>query len=146
MAIINPYLIFEGKTEQAFNFYKSVFGGEFETLKRMKDMPKSPFQFTNEEAEWILHVALPIGPQNLLMGSDVISAAGQKVHMGDNVQISLNVDSEEEARQLFDGLSAGGQIEMPLDNTFWGALFGSFTDQFGIKWMVNYQHTLPSEF
>lgn len=91
-----------------------------------------------------MHVALPIGQHNVLMGSDIIASAGHQVVNGSNMQISLNVDSEQEARHLFNGLSANGEVEMPLENTFWGALFGSFTDQFGVKWMVNYQHTAVS--
>jgi PhnB protein len=141
MAVINPYLIFDGQAEQAFNFYKSVFGGEFATLMRMGDIPDEPYVLTDAEKNFITHVSLPIGQHNFLMGSDIIKSAGHQVSIGSNIQISLNVESEEEARHLFNGLSVNGEIEMPLENTFWGALFGSFTDQFGIKWMINYQHT-----
>lgn len=139
--IINPYLIFDGTTEQAFNFYKSVFGGEFSALMRMQDVPDNPYPLASDEKNRITHISLPIGANNSLMGSDIIPSAGHQVIYGSNVQLSLNVDSEAEARHLFDNLSIDGHVEMPLQTMFWGALFGSFTDQFGIKWMINYQHT-----
>lgn len=144
MATMNTYLIFNGQAEQAFNFYKSVFAGELSELSRMDNIPDNPYPLTDEEKNRLVHVALPIGQHNVLMGSDIIASAGHQVVNGSNMQISLNVDSEQEARHLFNGLSAKGEVEMPLENTFWGALFGSFTDQFGVKWMVNYQHTAAS--
>lgn len=141
MATINTYLIFDGKAEQAFQFYKSVLGGEFTEFRRMDNIPDNPYPLTDAEKNRLVHVALPIGQHNFLMGSDIIPSAGHQVVTGSNVQVSLNVDSEQEARDLFNGLSANGDVEMPLENTFWGALFGSFTDQFGVKWMINYQHS-----
>lgn len=139
--IINPYLNFNAQTEQAFNFYKSVFGGEFTHFQRMGNVPDLPFELSDAEQQLVMHVSLPIDQGITLMGSDILESAGHTLTVGNNVYVSLNVDSAEEAHRLFNALSVNGEIEMPLENTFWGALFGSFTDQFGIKWMVNYQHT-----
>ena len=135
MATINTYLNFNGNTEEAFNFYKSVFGGEFRTLQRLKDTPEAD-KIALKEQEKIMHVALPIGG-NLLMGTDVLESM-PKVIFGTNSSISIDAASEEEANRLFNGLSTGGKIEMPLEKMFWGAYFGFFTDKFGVQWMVNY--------
>ena len=135
MATINTYLNFNGNTEEAFNFYKSVFGGEFRTLQRLKDTPEADKIPLNEQ-EKIMHVALPIGG-NLLMGTDVLESM-PKVIFGTNSAISIDAASEEEANRLFNGLSTGGKIEMPLEKMFWGAYFGFFIDKFGVQWMVNY--------
>jgi PhnB protein len=137
MATINSYLTFNGETEEAFNFYKSVFGGEFVTLQRFKDMPDDGSMPAGDQNK-ILHVAFPIGG-NVLMGSDV----GEKmpaVVKGTNFSISIGTDSEEEATRIFNGLSAGGTVTMPLGKMFWGAWFGMFNDKFGIQWMVNYDY------
>ena len=136
MATVNTYLNFNGNTEEAFNFYKSVFGGEFTTLQRFKDTPHAD-KIPASEQEKIMHVALPIGG-NVLMGTDVGETMPQ-VTFGTNSSISLSPESEEEAHKLFNGLSAGGKITMPLEKMFWDALFGMFTDKFGIQWMVNYE-------
>ena len=138
MATVNTYLNFNGNTEEAFNFYKSVFGGEFTTLQRFKDTPHADKIPANEQ-EKIMHVALPIGG-NVLMGTDVGETMPQ-VTFGTNSSISLSPESEEEAHKLFNGLSAGGKVTMPLEKMFWGALFGMFTDKFGIQWMVNYEYS-----
>jgi|TARA_R110000850_G_scaffold30630_2_gene84152 PhnB protein len=141
MTTLNPYLNFNGNAKEAFNFYKSVFGGEFLGLQRFKDMPedeKSPGHLPEEYQDLILHIALPIG-NNILMASDCIEAFGQKAVFGSSNYISVQPDSEAETRRIFNGLSAGGEIEMPLEEMFWGDLFGSFTDKFGIKWMVNFE-------
>ena len=135
MATINTYLNFNGNTEEAFNFYKSVFGGEFRTLQRLKDTPEAD-KIALKEQEKIMHVALPIGG-NLLMGTDVLESM-PKVIFGTNSSISIDAASEEEANRLFNGLSTGGKIEMSLEKMFWGAYFGFFTDKFGVQWMVNY--------
>ena len=135
MATINTYLNFNGNTEEAFNFYKSVFGGEFTTLQRLKDTPEAD-KVPASEQEKIMHVALPIG-SNLLMGTDVLESM-PKVKFGTNSSISIDAASEEEATRLFNGLSAGGKVEMPLEKMFWGAYFGFFIDKFGVQWMVNY--------
>ena len=139
MAAINPYLTFAGNCEEAFNFYKSVFGGEFAFIGRFKDMP-SDTPMPEEEGNKVMHVALPISKETVLMGSDSSDAFGQVTVMGNNISISINTESEEEATQLFNGLSEGGKVTMPLDKTFWGAYFGMFTDKFGIHWMVNYDY------
>lgn len=139
--IMNPYLNFNGQAEQAFQFYQSIFGGEFSYFSRMGDVPDLPFPLCDTDKQRVMHVSLPIDQGITLMGSDIIESAGQTLTVGNHVHVSLNVDSADEAKRLFNALSANGTINMPLDNTFWGALFGSLTDQFGIQWMVNYQHT-----
>lgn len=138
MAKINPYLNFDGKAEEAFNFYKSVFGGEFVGgINRMSDAPGTE-NLSEEERNRVMHISLPIGGGNVLMASDIIPSAGHKLIEGNNNYISLSPDSREETEKLFNGLSAGGKIEMPLEDTFWGAYYGSFQDKFGIHWMVNF--------
>ena len=136
MLTINAYFNFMGNTEEAMNFYKSVFGGEFAFLQRMNDTPDADKLAAGDKNK-IMHVALPIGG-NLLMGTDVLESMPQ-VTFGTNSSICISPDSEEEAKKLFDGLSAGGQVGMPLEKMFWGALFGFFTDKFGVQWMVNYE-------
>lgn len=138
MATINPYLIFNGNCEEAFLFYQSVFGGEFPYIGKFKDMPPADGQELNpDDAERIMHVSLPIGGGSILMGSDSNSQSGD-VAFGANVSISINTESKAEADKLFNGLSAGGKVIMAMENTFWGAYFGMFVDQFGINWMVNF--------
>lgn len=138
MATINPYLNFDGKTEEAFNFYKSIFGGEFVGgFNRFKDMPDGD-KIPDNEKERIMHVALPIGNGSVLMGSDTMPSMGHSLSIGNNCYIAIAPESKEEASRLFDGLSAGGKVTMPLEDTFWGAYFGMFTDKFGVQWMVNY--------
>jgi PhnB protein len=139
MASVNPYLTFNGNCEEAFNFYKSVLGGEFPYIGRFKDMP-SETPIPDSQKEKIMHVSLPVGNGTFLFGSDTSPEFGGASHPGDNFSISINADSEEEATKLFNGLSAGGKVTMPLDKTFWGAFFGMFTDKFGINWMVNYDY------
>jgi len=138
MAAIHPYLTFNGNTEEAFNFYKSVFGGEFAGgINRFKDTPGSE-QMSAEDQQKVMHVALPIGNGDMLMASDYVEGMGAPYAQGNNFSITISTDTEEEARRLFDGLSAGGTVGMPLEKTFWADLFGMFTDKFGISWMVNY--------
>lgn len=139
MATINPYLNFSGNTEEAFNFYKSVFGGEFITLMRFKDAPEAD-KMPAGDREKVMHVSLPIGKGNVLMASDACESMGYTLTVGNNFYISINAESEEEADRLFNGLSAGGQVMMPLEKAFWGAYFGMFADKFGIQWMVNYDY------
>lgn len=136
MAKINPYLNFLGNTEEAFNFYRSVFGGEFLVLQRFKDTPHGD-NMPAEDKERIMHVALQVG-DNMLMGTDVLESAGQTLTFGNNLSIAIAPKSIEEATVIFNGLSAGAQVEVPLEKMFWGAIFGMLTDKFGIKWMVNY--------
>jgi len=140
MAQVNPYLTFNGNCEEAFDFYKSVFGGEFPYIGRYKDMPPMDGceAISEEEREKIMHVSLPISSETVLMGSDSSESFGHAPIVGTNFSISINADSVEEAEKLFNGLSAGGKIKMPLNKTFWGAYYGMFTDKFGINWMVNH--------
>ena len=137
MAAINPYLNFNGNTEEAFNFYKSVFGGEFLAVMRFKDNAECAKVSENDKNR-IMHIALPIGNGNILMATDSLESLGQKLTVGNNFYICLSPESKEEAEKLFNGLSADGKIEMPLQDMFWGAYYGSFADKFGVQWMVNY--------
>jgi len=140
MATINPYLSFEGNCEEAFNFYKSVFGGEFPYIGRYKDMPASDGKSCPPADEnKIMHISLPISKETILMGADVSKAMGHNNIVGNNISISITTGSEDEADKLFNGLSAGGKILMPLNKTFWGAYFGMFTDKFGFNWLVSYE-------
>ena len=141
MASINPYLIFNGNCEEAFLFYKSVFGGEFPYIGKCSDMPPSDDPNcpppSAEDADRIMHVSLPIGNGTILMGSDSNKQSGD-VAFGANVSLSINTDSRAEADKLFNGLSAGGNVIMAMENTFWGAYFGMFVDKFDIHWMINF--------
>ena len=142
MATVNVYLTFNGNAEEAFNFYKSVFGVEFAYIGRFKDMPidENCPPPSEEEGNRIMHVALPISKETVLMASDTTSAYGE-VTFGNNFSVSINTDSAAEADKLFAGLSAGGNIIMPMEKKFWGAYFGMFTDKFGINWMINFDET-----
>jgi PhnB protein len=135
MKAVNITLTFNGDAEAAFTFYRSVFGGEFIHIQRLKEMP-SPQPLPAEENEKILHISLPVGPA-VLSGMDVPSGRPQSVQ-GTNFMVSLDTSSEEETKRIFDSLSAGGVVMMPLADQFWGAYFGMFTDKFGIQWMLNY--------
>ncbi|WP_300598458.1 VOC family protein [Niabella sp.] len=137
MAKLNPYLNFDGNAEDAFNFYKSVFGGEFVGgVMRIGDAPGSE-NLSEEDKKRVMHVALPVGG-DLLMASDIVPSMGHKLTVGNNNYISIFPESREEADRLFNALSQGGKIEMPMADQFWGDYFGSFQDQFGIGWMINY--------
>ncbi|QIP16466.1 VOC family protein [Spirosoma aureum] len=139
MATLNPpYLNFNGNCEEAFTFYKSVFGGEFASITRYKDAP-SENPVPENEAEKIANIGYPIGQGGSLMGSDVPESYGKAI-IGTNVYVPVNTESEEEATRLFNGLSVGGQVMMPLDKTFWNAYFGMFTDKFGVQWMISYDY------
>ena len=140
MATINPYLNFMGQTEEDFKFYSAVFGGEFiGGLSRFKDAPDAD-KLPEDELHKVMHVALPIGKENTLMGTDALESMGHKVKEGNNISISVQADSKEEATDIFYKLAAGGEIIMPLEDAFWGAWFGMLTDKFGIQWMVNYNY------
>ena len=140
MPIVNIYLNFNGNCEEAFNFYKSVFGGEFPYIGRFKDMPPQegippmPEEMQNK----IMHVSLPTSKETMLMGSDTGGEWAPSYVQGNNFSISINPTSKEEADRLFNGLSEGGKVTMPLNDTFWGDYFGMFTDKFGINWMISY--------
>lgn len=136
MAAINPYLTFAGNTEAAFNFYKSVFGGEFPMVMRFKDTPENE-KITEENGNKIMHISLPVG-KSMLMGSDVLETDGEKFVIGNNMAISYSADTLEDAQKVFDGLSAGGKVTLPFSKQFWGDDFGMLTDSFGIDWMVSF--------
>ncbi|WP_240432852.1 VOC family protein [Taibaiella koreensis] len=136
---MNPYLNFDGKTEEAFNFYKSVFGGEFLAVHRMSEAPGTE-NLPEDERNRIMHISLPVDEHTVLMASDIVPSMGHTLTEGNGVHISLAPSSREEADKLFHGLSEGGKVEMPIGDTFWGAYFGSFKDRYGIYWMVNYQN------
>lgn len=139
MTTVNVYLNFDGQCEEAFAFYKSVFGGEFSYIGRFNEMPQDENNKLSEaDGNKIMHVSLPISAETNLFGSDTVGAWSPKLIQGNNYSISINASSKEEADRLFNGLSAGGQITMPLENTFWGAYFGMFVDKYGINWMVNF--------
>lgn len=140
MATVNPYLTFDSRCAEAFEFYKSVFGGEFSYLGKFKDMPPMEGQgpMSDADGEKVMHVSLPISKETVLMGSDSSEAFGQATIIGNNFSVSINTDSQQEADKLFGGLSVGGKVTMPMSKTFWGAYFGMFTDKFGIQWMVNF--------
>jgi PhnB protein len=137
MATINPYINFNGNAEEAFNFYKSVFGGEFEKVKRFKDLSTVAHLVKNHEADKIMHITLPIG-NNVLMGNDVPEMMGRVNENENRSKIAVSASSREEADRLFVGLSAGGSIEMPMDESPWGSYFGMFRDKFGIEWTVDF--------
>ena len=147
MATINLYLHFNGNAEEAFNFYKSVFGGEFATVSRFGDMPKGDggddaecsggMKIPESDLNKIMHISLLIGDGSVLMGSDVPEPMLEGFKQGDNFTISVNAESKEDADRLFNGLADGGKVEMPMGDAFWGAYFGMLKDKFGIGWMVN---------
>ena len=138
MTKVNIYLNFAGNAEEAFDFYKSVFGGEFASVIRFKDMPMPGVSIPREEADKIMHIGLPLGKDQMLMGSDVLESLGQRLTQGNNVYISVHPDSKQEADRLFTALSEGAQIEMAIAMQPWGDYWGSLRDRFGVLWMVNY--------
>jgi PhnB protein len=137
MALINPYINFNGNTEKAFNFYKSVFGGEFALIMRFKDMASPEYPVAEKEANKIMHIALPIG-KNVLMGNDVPESMGRVNENENRSKISVSAQSREEADRIFNGLSAGGSVEVPISDSPWGSYFGMFRDKYGIEWMVDF--------
>jgi len=139
MATLNPYLNFNGNCEAAFTFYKSVFGGEFTSINRFSEMPPNDNCVIDVKDEnKIMHVSLPIGTDSILLGSDMLETHEHKHIAGNNFSISIHPSSREETDKLFNGLSEGGNIIMPLADTFWNSYFGMFVDKFGISWMANY--------
>ncbi len=140
MTAINPYLNFAGNTEEAFNFYKSVFGGEFLAVTRFRDTPEAG-NVPENERDKIMHIALPIGNGNVLMATDALESMGHRLAAGNNFSLSIQPDSKPEAERLFNALSAGGKVDMPLEKAFWGAYFGMVKDRFGVQWMINYDES-----
>jgi len=142
MLSVNPYLSFNGLCEEAFLFYKSVFGGEFAYMGRYKDMPPQTGMAVNQDdLEKIMHVSLPVGNHSVLMGDDAITALSPPVTEGTNFSVSVNTGSADEARRIFAALAEGGLVKMNMEETFWGALFGMCTDRYGVHWMVNFDLT-----
>jgi len=137
MAQINPHINFNGNAEEAFTFYKSVFGGEFAMIMRFKDLSSSEFPVAENEANKIMYIALPIG-KNILMANDVPEIMGRVNENENRSKISISAESKEEADKLFNGLSEGGEIEMTIADSPWGSYFGMFRDKFGIEWMVDF--------
>jgi PhnB protein len=137
MVTINPYLNFMDNTEKAMNFYKSVFGGQFTTFERFKDIPGGE-KMSEEDQEKIMNITLPLGKGVSLMATDALESMGQVLIAGNNVHLSVHTDSEKDADKIFNALSVGGQIKLAMNKAFWGSYFGMLTDQFGIHWMVNF--------
>lgn len=138
MTTINTYLTFNGNCENAFDFYKSVFGGDYTHIGKFKDMPEDPkFPVAESDKEKIMHVSLPIG-NTVLMGSDTGGEWSANFIQGNNFSVSINTESKQEADRLYEHLSKGGKIIMPMNKTFWDSYFGMFTDKFGIQWMVSF--------
>ncbi len=144
MKTLNSYLNFDGQAEEAFNFYKSVFGGEFagNGIMRIGDIPDcDEMNITKAEKNRVMHVSLPIGNDSMLMASDIVPSMGQKLSVGNNNYINISPESREEADRLFSALSEGGEVEMPMKDQFWGDYFGSFKDKYGVCWMINFSRT-----
>lgn len=134
---MNPHINFNGNAEEAFNFYRSVFGGEFVKIMRFKDLASDDFPVSENEANKIMHIALPIG-KNILMANDVPESMGRTNENENRSKISISTESKEEADKLFNGLSQGGQVEMPISDSPWGSYFGMFRDKYGIEWMIDF--------
>ena len=140
MTKVNPYLSFKGTCEEAFNFYKSVFGNEFLYLGRFREMPENPdYPIQESDKDKIMHISLPINNETVLYGCDTTQVNDKSTVPDNNISLSIETDSMDEATRIFNGLSDGGIVTMPLDKTFWNAYFGMFTDKYGINWMVNYE-------
>jgi PhnB protein len=137
MPLLNPYLNLPGTTEEAFTFYKSVFGGEFKSVVRYKDTPEAE-KLTPQDRNKLMHISLPIGKDNLLMGTDVLESMGQKISTGDNIHLSVHTESKAEADRIFKALFVGGKVDLPIGDMFWGDYFGMGKDRFGVQWMVNF--------
>ena len=137
---INPYLNFNGNTEEAFNFYKSIFGGEFSAIQRYGEMPtcSEMGEMPENARDKIMHVALPIGEKNILMGTDALESMGQNFTTGDNFSVCISAENRAEADRVFAALATDGKVAMPLADAFWGDYFGMLTDRFGVQWMVNF--------
>jgi PhnB protein len=137
MATINPHINFNGNALEAFEFYKSVFGGEFTTVTRFKEMQNTGMPISPGDAEKIMHIAFPIG-KSILMGNDVPEFMGKTNENENRSKIAIAVESREEADKIFSGLSVGGTVEMPMANSPWESYFGMFRDKYGIEWMIDF--------
>jgi PhnB protein len=139
MATVHPYFNFLGNTEEVFNFYRSVFGGEFLNLTRFSDMPDMSGNLSDADKNKIMHIALPINKEVMLMGTDALESLGQTATNGTSISLAITPDSKEDGERIFKALSAGGSVEVPYDKAPWGAWFAMFNDKYGIKWMVNFE-------
>lgn len=140
MVKFNIYLNFAGKAEEAFNFYKSIFGGEFSTITRYKDMPSMGAELSTSDENKLINISLPLSKDNVLMGSDVMESRGRVLKIGNNVRISIAPESKAEADRIFNALSSGGMVEMPMADQPWNAYYGSLKDKYDINWMINYAY------
>lgn len=138
MALINPHVNFNGNAEEAFKFYQSVFGGTFAKIVRFKDLESEDFPVAENEKDKIMHIALPVGKTGMLMGNDVPESMGPTNENENRSKIVITAETKEEADHLFNGLSAGGQVEFPIGDSPWGTYFGMFRDKYGIEWMVEF--------
>jgi PhnB protein len=147
MASVSIYLNFNGNCEEAFNFYKSVFGGSFPYVGRYKDMPSGEDgqTFSGDQGEKIMHISLAISDGNYIMGSDTGGEWAKDYRQGNNFSISINAQNQKEADRIFKGLAEGGTITMPLNKTFWGDYFGMLTDKFGVNWMMSFNEHHPKK-
>ena len=144
MATLNPYLNFAGNCEEAFNFYKSIFGGEFPYVGRFRDMPpQEGMEIPDNFKDKIMHISLPISKETTLMGSDTGGDWAPNLRVGNNISLSISTDSKAEADRIFNALSEGGKITMPIESTFWGDYFGMCLDKYGINWMVGFNEGNP---
>jgi PhnB protein len=141
MTTINPHINFNGNAEEAFTFYKSVFGGEFTKVIRFKDLASPQFPVADAEANKIMYIALPVGKINVLIGNDVPEVMGKVAENENRSKIFINAESKEEADRFFHGLSEGGKIEMPIGDSPWGSYFAMFRDKYGIEWEVEFDPT-----
>lgn len=137
MTILNPYLYFDGNCEEAFQFYQSVFGGNFGHVGRFNEMPPQ-YEVPEAETNRLMHISLPIGGGSVLMGSDILPSHTPNFDAGNGFAILIAAETKEEADRLFTGLSKGGKITLPIADTFWGSYFGGLTDKFGKQWMVSF--------
>jgi len=147
MSRTSTYLNFSGNTEEAFNFYRTVFGTEFTSpIQRMSDAPAAPGTpaLSAADKKLVMHVELPITGGHVLMGTDAVESMGHKVTVGTNVSIMLEPDTRVETKRLFESLARGGKVSMPLQEMFWGAYYGALTDRFGVQWMVNCVERVPA--
>lgn len=138
MNAINPWINFNGNAEEAFNFYKSVFGGEFSKVIRFKDLANAEFPVLEKEADKIMHISLPIGKNNVLRANDVPEIMGRTNENENRSKIAVSTESREEADKIYYGLSAGGDIEGPIGESPWGTYVGMFRDKYGIEWIVEF--------
>lgn len=139
MKAVNPYLNLPGNAEEAFTFYRSVFGGDFSGLVRFRDFPDNPMGIAEADLDKIANIGLPIGADTVLMATDVVAGFPTELRRGNDFYITLEPDTREEAERLFQELSAGGHVDMPLRQTEWAEVFGHFLDRFGVQWMINFR-------